>query len=685
MTSQNQYLSVYQFNKNMEHYFNKNPNFKKVYIKGEVSGIFTSSFGHSYFTLKDKHSEVPCVIYKRFRKNVDFKIKNGMKLLLIANVNVYVPKGKYQLDVRDAVEDGLGRLFVKYQQLKEKLSNEGLFKSDYKKAIPNFAKSVGVVSSREGSVIHDIIKTVNKQWPFCEIILFPSQVQGAAASKQLIKQIRLADSFDLDVLIIARGGGSIEDLWCFNDEDLVRTVFKTNTPIISAIGHESDVTLCDLVADKRASTPTMAANLAINSKDKISSQVSHFNVRLLNFMSSKLNNHRKEFEYMLSKNLFCDSSYIYSSKKSDFDNLASRFKYSSDEFLSSKRIMLNKITSSYVIRNPCKMQINSSKYKLSELHSRLIKAMDSIIKSNRHNLDKTAKDFEFLSDKFIQNRKFKLNSIKSSYAIQNPCRIQLNQLKLNLFSSKDNIVNLTNQKFQKSENDFINLKSRFNYSSVELITSKSNSLNKITSSYVIRNPCKMQLEKLQINLNNAKANLIDGTLLVIKTNKFNLDKIVNEFRFTSNKFISAQNFRLNNIKSSYVIQSPCKIQFDKSDALLTSKKEDIIRLFNQKVKTERNDFNNMLKNNLFKNPEIILNHKYDDLNQIKDNNIFKNPYLILDKYKNQLNTLKEKLDKQDEILKLKKEQQRQKSNYIKIIIVIVIILIIMLLLIVGGI
>ena len=170
--------------------------------------------------------------------------------------------------------------------------------------------------------------------------------------------------------------------------------------------------------------------------------------------------------------------------------------------------MLNKITSSYVIRNPCKMQINSSKYKLSELHSRLIKAMDSIIKSNRHNLDKTAKDFEFLSDKFIQNRKFKLNSIKSSYAIQNTCRIQLNQLKLNLFSSKDNIVNLTNQKFQKSENDFINLKSRFNYSSVELITSKSNSLNKITSSYVIRNPCKMQLEKLQINLKFLKKQLL---------------------------------------------------------------------------------------------------------------------------------------------------------------------------------
>ena len=352
--TQNQYLSVSQFNKKMKLFFDNEPSFKEVHVKGEVSGPYTSARGHFYFTLKDKSSVVSCIVYQWFRKNIDFEIKDGMKLLVIANVGVYPPHGKYQLDVRLATEDGLGKLYVKLQQLKEKLTKEGLFDKEHKKPLPEYPKRIGVVTSKGGSVIHDILKTVRENWPYCEVILFPSAVQGANAKNELIKQIRKADSFNLDVLIVGRGGGSLEDSWSFNEESVVRTVFECNTPVISAIGHEDDVTLTDLVADIRASTPTMAASFAIKNKEEVLNNINHLNMRLISFMSSKLDEYKKQFGYMLSKPLFVDKTYVYGSKKSDFDGLQNRFYLTSNDMINSRRVMLDKITSEYVIRHPCK-------------------------------------------------------------------------------------------------------------------------------------------------------------------------------------------------------------------------------------------------------------------------------------------------------------------------------------------
>ena len=162
----------------MESQFKSNPNFRNVYVKGEVSDMFISAYGHLYFNLKDKKSQVPCIVYKWFRRNLQFDIEDGMKLLVIANVVVYAPHGKYQLDVRSATEDGLGQLYVKYQQLKKKLKKEGLFDDKHKKDLPHFVKRIGVITSKGGSVIHDIVKTVNENWPFCQVFLFPAAVQG---------------------------------------------------------------------------------------------------------------------------------------------------------------------------------------------------------------------------------------------------------------------------------------------------------------------------------------------------------------------------------------------------------------------------------------------------------------------------------------------------------------------------
>ena len=469
----------------MKIFFKNKSNFRNVFVKGEVSGAKISTRGHLYFNLKDKRSIVPCVIFKSIRQNIEFEVKDGMKLLLIANVVIYEPHGKYQLDIREISEDGLGRLYVKFQQLKEKLTNEGLFNKDLKKPLPKFAKRIGVVTSKEGSVVHDIIRTINQKWPYCKILIFPSQVQGSFATKQLIKQIKLADSYNLDVLIIARGGGNIEHLWSFNEETLVRCVFECNTPVISAIGHEGDVTLCDLVSDVSASTPTMAANFAINDKEKIFNQVNSYNIRLLTFMSSKINDYKKQFNYMLSNKLFSDSNYICGSKESDFNNLCSRFEYNSNMLIASKKNMLNEITSSYVIRRPCKMQLDSSKARLNELQYRLIDSILSILKTNKTNLDKTSDKFKFSSKNYLSNQKNRLNKIKNSYSIQNPCKIKLDKYNSDLIISKDKVIKSINYKLDSNNKDYKNILNRNLFRNPSLIyKKKSQNLNKITNEFL---------------------------------------------------------------------------------------------------------------------------------------------------------------------------------------------------------
>lgn len=623
----------------MQLFFQKDSTFKEVYVKGEVSGAKISKSGHIYFSLKDKSSIIPCIIYRKNRRYIDFEITDGMNLFVIADVRVYLPHGKYQLDVGEAFEDGLGKLYVKLQKLKEKLTKEGLFDLENKKPLPDFPKSIGVITSKEGSVIHDILKTVNQKWPYSKIYIFPSQVQGASATNQLIRQIKRADSFNLDVLIIARGGGSIEDLWCFNEESLVRCIFNTNTPIISAIGHESDDTLCDLASDKRASNPTAAANIAINDKNQVKSQVNQYNIRLINYISSKLVDHKKQFNYMLSNQLFCDSTYVYKDKKSHFNDLSKRFEYSSCDLLNQKRNMLSKITSSYVIRHPCKMQLDTSRHKLNKLQSRLINAMDLIIKTNRHNLDKTTEEFKFSSNNFLSNQRFMLNQVKSSYCIENPCKIQL--------------------------------------------------------------------EKSYLRLNNSKSQLIDEINLIIKSNHNNLDKMIDKFKFSSNNLILNQKLRLNQSRSSLDSLNPSKTHIEKYGENLQLLKSNIIKSFNHNIERKENDFNNLLKNNLFKNPDLIYKYKSDNLEKltnkfinksneliltksykldsIKNKNVLKNPNLILDKPEYRLNVCKEKLDKINQVLKLRQEQDKQKSKYRKIIIAIIVMVIIIILLIYGGI
>ena len=256
------YLSVTTLTKYLKMKFDKDPYLERVYLTGQVSN-FRKRPTHQYFSLKDDRAVIQATIWSGIYQKLGFDLEEGMKINVIGRVQVYEPSGSYSIIIEKAEPDGVGALAIQFEQLKKKLSEEGLFQERFKQAIPQFAKRIGVVTSRSGAVIQDIITTVSRRFPGVEIVLYPTKVQGEGAAEEIARNIDRANGReDLDVLIIGRGGGSIEDLWAFNEEIVVRSIFESRLPIISSVGHETDLTLADFVADKRAATPTAAAELA---------------------------------------------------------------------------------------------------------------------------------------------------------------------------------------------------------------------------------------------------------------------------------------------------------------------------------------------------------------------------------------------------------------------------------------
>ena len=256
------YLSVTTLTKYLKMKFDKDPYLERVYLTGQVSN-FRKRPTHQYFSLKDDHAVIQATIWSGIYQKLGFDLEEGMKINVIGRVQVYEPSGSYSIIIEKAEPDGVGALAIQFEQLKKKLTEEGLFQERFKQPLPQFAKRIGVVTSRSGAVIQDIITTVSRRFPGVDILLYPTKVQGDGAAEEIARNIARANQReDLDVLIIGRGGGSIEDLWAFNEEIVVRAIFESRLPVISSVGHETDVTLADFVADRRAATPTAAAELA---------------------------------------------------------------------------------------------------------------------------------------------------------------------------------------------------------------------------------------------------------------------------------------------------------------------------------------------------------------------------------------------------------------------------------------
>ena len=356
------YITVTQLTKYIKYKIDNDQNLNKIYLKGEISNFKAHTRGHFYFTLKDEFTRINAVMFSTYAKNVKFDVQDGMKVLVTGRVSVYEATGGYQIYVDSITEDGVGNLYIAFEQLKKKLEAEGLFSQEHKKKIPKIPNRIGIITAPTGAAIKDILSTLKRRWPLCETILFPSLVQGAEAASDIVRNIELSKEYDLDVLIVGRGGGSIEDLWCFNEEIVARAIYDLDTPVISAVGHEIDFTISDFVADLRAPTPTGAAEMAVPDIRDITKLLNQFEIRSINGITNILNIRQEK---------------------------------------------LNKLSNSFVLKNPISIyQIKEEKY--DNLFERLINSYKNLINNNKNKI-------ELLDNKLINNINNKLNNDKNNF------------------------------------------------------------------------------------------------------------------------------------------------------------------------------------------------------------------------------------------------------------------------------
>lgn len=333
-------LSVSQLNRYIKMNFDADENLANIFISGEISN-FTNHYrtGHLYFTLKDDSAAVRVVMFNSSAKRLKFMPEDGMKVIARGRVSVYEASGQYQLYVDDMQPDGVGALNLAYEQLKEKLQKEGLFSELHKKPLPPYPEKVGVITSPTGAAVRDIINVLGRRFPYAEIVFCPVLVQGEGAHLQLIDAVNLFNSERAaDVIIIGRGGGSIEDLWEFNDEGLARAVYNSDIPVISAVGHETDFTICDFVADMRAPTPSAAAELAVPDANELQYALSALKNRMFLNVSSGIADRRSRLEYLTSKGALKSPDEMLSNRSQRLDTAFSKMLSSYENRIGGKKV-----------------------------------------------------------------------------------------------------------------------------------------------------------------------------------------------------------------------------------------------------------------------------------------------------------------------------------------------------------
>ena len=332
-----EFITVTQLTKYIKYKIDNDPHLTKIYLKGEISNFKAHTRGHFYFTLKDENTRINAVMFASSAAKVKFVPEDGMKVLVQGRISVYEATGGYQIYVEEMEEDGLGNLYVAFEKLKKKLEQEGLFDPKYKKPIPKIPNTIGIITAPTGAAIKDILSTIKRRWPLAKTILFPSLVQGMEASKDIVRNINLTKDFDLDVLIIGRGGGSIEDMWCFNDEEVARAIFALEVPVISAVGHEIDFTISDFVADLRAPTPTGAAEMAVPHKSDVLNLLNQYESRLCSNMKNLIDVKKKTLTSLTTSFILKNPISIYEVKEQKFDNLFERLLFSYKKVLENSK------------------------------------------------------------------------------------------------------------------------------------------------------------------------------------------------------------------------------------------------------------------------------------------------------------------------------------------------------------
>lgn len=373
-----EYLSVSALTKYIKYKFDQDPHLQSVLIKGELSNFKKHSSGHLYFNVKDKESVISAMMFKGNASKLGFEPKEGDEVLIEARVSVYERRGNYQIYVNKMQLDGIGNLYQQLELLKKKLKKEGYFDQSNKKLIPKYPKKIAVLTASTGAAIRDIHSTINNRYPLVEQIQISTLVQGTQARQDIIEKIQYADSLDVDTIIVGRGGGSIEDLWNFNEEDVVKTIFNCQTPIISAVGHETDFTLSDFVADVRAATPTQAAVIATPDQYELLQQIKQYEYALSRYIKQYIEHQKKQLNHISSYYKFKQPSLLYDQQIQKRDELERQLNHLLNTKVEKSKHHLKLLQQSFNFKN-LNQQITQEKQSIYQLHSRLSKIMSNNI------------------------------------------------------------------------------------------------------------------------------------------------------------------------------------------------------------------------------------------------------------------------------------------------------------------
>ena len=348
----NNYITISDLTRYIKAKFDMDAHLENVFLRGEISNFKHHTRGHLYFTLKDETSRLSAVMFASSAKNISFEPEDGMKVLVTGRISVYEATGSYQIYVSEMQLDGIGNLYLEYEKLKKKLAEEGLFAPEHKRPIPRYPKKIGIITAPTGAAIRDILSTIKRRYPICETILFPALVQGVGAKESIVAQLEKAQNYDLDVIICGRGGGSIEDLWAFNEEIVARAMYNSKIPVISAVGHEIDFTIADYVADLRAPTPTGAAEMAVPNLTDLINLLEQYKIRSNEGISNILKKNELRLNNVTSSFALKNPLNLYAIKEQKLDNLIDSLNKSIQNKLNNYKLLYAKVLSSSVLKDP---------------------------------------------------------------------------------------------------------------------------------------------------------------------------------------------------------------------------------------------------------------------------------------------------------------------------------------------
>lgn len=374
-------ISVSELNKYMKNKVAEDEYLKSVFVRGEISNFKHHYTGHMYFTLKDESSLIKCIMFKSSTATLNFVPKDGMKVNVLGSVAVFERDGVYQIYCKAMQQDGIGDLYAKFNELKDKLEKEGLFDGSHKKKIPMMPKIIGVLTSNTGAVIRDIINVSTRRNPNCYIRLYPVPVQGPGAAEKIVDAIRYMNEHKLaDVLILARGGGSLEDLWPFNEEIVARAIFDSELPIISAVGHETDFTIADFVADLRAPTPSAAAELAVTDIEDLKDRIYLYKKRLQMLLKKKVEIMRLRYEKCMSSKCFKEPDYRIKEEYLKVDNLLTRMDLIINSKMKDYKMKTIEIVTRLDMMSPLKTLARG--YGIIEKDNKVVKSVNELSKND---------------------------------------------------------------------------------------------------------------------------------------------------------------------------------------------------------------------------------------------------------------------------------------------------------------